>query len=110
MLDANFVGYEKERQALLDAPKYGNDDDEADEIAVRVLNNISDLHAEGGKQTTLYRYHIVSVNNSVPQNAERSPLLRHAAESRRTSFQRQQPINRRGQERINGNAQFNAEI
>ncbi len=64
MLDANFVGYEKERQALLNAPKYGNDDDEADEIAVRVLNNISDLHTEGGKQTNLYRYHIVSVNNS----------------------------------------------
>ena len=64
MLDANFEGYEKERQALLAAPKYGNDDDEADEIAVRVLNQISQMHAESGKQTNLYRYQIVSVNNS----------------------------------------------
>ena len=64
MLDANFEGYEKEHEALLNAPKYGNDDDYADEMAIRVFNNISDLHDEAGRQTTLYRYNIVSVNNS----------------------------------------------
>ena len=64
MLDANFEGYEKEHEALLNAPKYGNDDDYADEMAVRVFHNISDLHDEAGRQTTLYRYNIVSVNNS----------------------------------------------
>lgn len=64
MIDVNFVGYEKERTALLDAPKYGNDDDQADEMAVRVFNNIATLHEEPGKDTTLYRYNIVSVNNS----------------------------------------------
>jgi len=38
-LDANFEGYEKERQMLLNmAPKFGNDNEEADEMAVRVLN------------------------------------------------------------------------
>lgn len=64
MLDADFVGYEKERQMFLDAPKYGNDNDEADEMAVRVFNHCSDRHTEAGKQTNLYRYNIVSVNNS----------------------------------------------
>lgn len=38
-LHANFEGYEKERQMLLNmAPKFGNDNDEADEMAVRVLD------------------------------------------------------------------------
>lgn len=37
-LDTNFKGYERERQMLLNAaPKFGNDDPEADEMAVRVL-------------------------------------------------------------------------
>ncbi len=38
-LAANFDGYEKERQMLLNfAPKYGNDDFEADAMAARVLD------------------------------------------------------------------------
>lgn len=38
-LQANFEGYERERQMLLNmAPKFGNDNPEADEMAVRVLN------------------------------------------------------------------------
>ncbi len=38
-LRANFEGYEPERQLLLhSAPKFGNDDPEADEMMVRVLN------------------------------------------------------------------------
>lgn len=64
MIDQNFEGYEKERQQLLNSPKYGNDDDYADDMAVRVLNHIASLHEEAGKQTNLYRYNIVSVNNS----------------------------------------------
>ena len=43
MLEADFEGYEKERQLLLNgAPKFGNDDPEADEMAVRVLNTYWD--------------------------------------------------------------------
>ncbi len=37
-IDANFEGYEKERQMLLNAPKFGNDDDAADKWCVRVLD------------------------------------------------------------------------
>ena len=64
IIDANFEGYEKERAALLNAPKYGNDDDYADDMAVRVFNHVADAHMNAGKNTTLYNYNIVSVNNS----------------------------------------------
>ena len=37
-LDADFAGYERVRQLLLNAPKFGNDDPEADEMASRVLD------------------------------------------------------------------------
>lgn len=73
MIDCNFEGYEKERQLLLSAPKYGNDDDEADDMAVKVFNHISELHQKAGRDTSLYGYHIVSVNNS--GSAERGAVL-----------------------------------
>ena len=42
-LDANFEGHEKIRQMLLNlAPKFGNDDEEADTMACRVLNTFWD--------------------------------------------------------------------
>ena len=42
-LDANFEGFEKIRQMLLNlAPKFGNDDDEADAMACRVLDTFWD--------------------------------------------------------------------
>ncbi|GHV44380.1 glycyl radical enzyme [Clostridia bacterium] len=64
MLDANFEGYERERRALTDVPKYGNDDDVADEIAVRLFNDVADATEMAGRQTTLRGYHMVCVNNS----------------------------------------------
>lgn len=63
-IDHDYVGYEEIHRAVKNAPKYGNDDDYADGMAIRVFNNISDLHTEAGKQTNLYNYNIVSVNNS----------------------------------------------
>ena len=39
MLKANFEGFERERQMLLNAsPKFGNDNNEVDELAVRILD------------------------------------------------------------------------
>jgi len=64
MLDANFEGYEKERQLLLAAPKYGNDINEVDELANELFAMVSDIHLEAGKSTNLYRYNVVSVTNS----------------------------------------------
>lgn len=43
ILQANFEGYERERQMMLNlAPKFGNDDPEADAMACRVLNSYWD--------------------------------------------------------------------
>jgi pyruvate-formate lyase len=41
-LDANWSGYEVMRQDFLNAPKYGNDDDFADDWAVRFLVGMND--------------------------------------------------------------------
>jgi len=65
MLDADFVGYEKERQMLISAPKYGNDDIHADAMAIQVFNDISEMTIAAGKKAGLHRYAIVSVNNSM---------------------------------------------
>ena len=37
-IDANFEGYERERKTLLSAPKFGNDDDDADRWCARILD------------------------------------------------------------------------
>jgi len=57
-LDADFVGYERERQLLLNrTPRYGNDDDAADAIMVRVFNAFFDL-IDGRKNTRGGTYHL----------------------------------------------------
>ena len=48
-LKANFEGYEDVRRMLLDVPKYGNGDEEADAMAARVLEH---YWTEIGKYTT----------------------------------------------------------
>jgi formate C-acetyltransferase len=45
-LDANWEGFEDVRQMMLNAPKYVNDDDYADEIAVQVHHRTSEVLAE----------------------------------------------------------------
>lgn len=65
ILDANYEGHEDVRKLLLDAPKYGNDQGEADEIAVMLFNLIAEITMEAGKKAGLHKYAIVSVNNSM---------------------------------------------
>lgn len=65
MLDRNFEGCEEQRRACLNAPKYGNDLEEADEMARRVFNDMADLTMAAGKKAGLNAYAIVSVNNSM---------------------------------------------
>lgn len=64
MCDVNFEGFEKERNILLQAPKYGNDDDEADAMAQRVFNHIASVHEEAAQNSILFPYKVCSVNNS----------------------------------------------
>jgi len=45
-LNKNWEGFEDLRQAMIKAPKYGNDDDYADEIAALVHHRTSDVLAE----------------------------------------------------------------
>lgn len=45
-MDANWDGYEDIRRMMLDAPKYGNDDDYADDIAALVHHKTSEVMAE----------------------------------------------------------------
>jgi len=45
-LDNNWEGFENIRQMMIQAPKFGNDDDYADEIAVEVHNRTSEVMAE----------------------------------------------------------------
>ena len=57
-LDADFVGHERVRQLLLNrTPRYGNDDDAADSIMVRVFNAFFDL-IDGRKNTRGGTYHL----------------------------------------------------
>jgi formate C-acetyltransferase len=49
-LDANYAGYDLLRRLLLNAPKYGNDDERADSVGQRVIALFTDTvarHAEG---------------------------------------------------------------
>ncbi|HYE82630.1 MAG TPA: pyruvate formate lyase family protein [Clostridia bacterium] len=64
MLDADFEGFEKERMLLLDAPKFGNDDDTADAMAQRVHDHVCGYTRELSKHIGLHSYLVVNINNS----------------------------------------------
>ena len=62
--DANFVGHETLRQKMLAAPKFGNDDEEADAMARRVHNHVCATTAAQAKVVGLDSYLVVVINNS----------------------------------------------
>jgi formate C-acetyltransferase len=58
MLDADFAGFEREHQMLLNrTPRYGNDDDAADDLLVRVFEAYFNA-VDGRKNTRGGTYHI----------------------------------------------------
>jgi pyruvate-formate lyase len=63
-LDANFEGYEKERRMMLNASKYGNDDEAADSIAVDLHNFMSHTIRKQAERVGLHSYLMVIINNS----------------------------------------------
>ncbi|MFJ5713037.1 pyruvate formate lyase family protein [Neobacillus sp. NPDC093127] len=63
-LDADFQGFELERKELLKVPKYGNDDDLADEMAKKVHQHICTTISKQRSRTNLHSYLNVIINNS----------------------------------------------
>ncbi len=63
-LKANFVGYEKERSLMLGAPKFGNDDPIADEMAKMHHEFICNLIRDQKERIGLHSYLAVIINNS----------------------------------------------
>jgi pyruvate-formate lyase len=53
-LDANFEGYARERRLMIQAPKYGNDDDRADQMLVDVHNHVCHVVRAQRERTPLH--------------------------------------------------------
>lgn len=64
-LDCDFSGKEMLQQALLDAPKFGNDNEEADEIAVRLHEFICQTIRNQKNRTRLDSFLAVLINNNM---------------------------------------------
>lgn len=64
-LDCDFSGKEMLQQALLDAPKFGNDKEEADEIAVRLHEFICQTIRNQKNRTRLDSFLAVLINNNM---------------------------------------------
>lgn len=62
-LKANFKGYEKEQALLLDAPKFGNDIDEVDDIMKQVHELVCFSSLSKSGKYGLDRFTIVNINN-----------------------------------------------
>lgn len=62
-LDGNFFGHEGLRKALQDAPKWGNDDAYADELTVRLFNDLHNTIAAQAPLVGLDNYLAVTINN-----------------------------------------------
>jgi pyruvate-formate lyase len=63
-LDADFEGYARQRRLMIDAPKYGNDDDRADAMLLRVHNHVCNTVRDQRLRTSLHSYLVVIINNS----------------------------------------------
>ena len=64
MLDADFVGYEKERLMMERVAKYGNDDDEADDMLVRLHRFVCEQARAQAERVGLHSYLVVVINNN----------------------------------------------
>lgn len=64
MLLVDFSGYEKEQKYLLDAPKYGNDNDTADQMLLQVHNHICQTTRSCAEKVGLHSYLVVVINNN----------------------------------------------
>ncbi len=65
MLNANFKGYAKERKMLINAPKFGNDDEFADEIATEMHEYVCHSIRNQNRRTRLDSFLVVVINNNM---------------------------------------------
>jgi pyruvate-formate lyase len=63
VLDANFAGYPKEHKMLKDCPKYGNDDDYADDVMCELHDFMCNTMRDQRERTNLDWYLNVLINN-----------------------------------------------
>lgn len=64
VLDSNFDGFENERDLMLNCPKYGNDDECADSMLLKVHTHVAEYTRSQKEKTNLHSYLIVIINNS----------------------------------------------
>jgi len=62
VLDANFEGFDSTRKMLLDAPKYGNNNEDADQMLVKMWQDINSAIKEAGDNSDLDFLTVSSVN------------------------------------------------
>lgn len=63
-LDNNFRGYEPLRYKLRKSPKYGNDDNCADDMLVKVHEHVCNFVKSQAREAGLHSYLVVNINNS----------------------------------------------
>ncbi len=61
----DFVGYEILRTKLLDEPKYGNDDEEADSVLVKMHSDVCNIIRDSASEAGLDSYLAVVINNEL---------------------------------------------
>jgi pyruvate-formate lyase len=64
ILDHDFAGFEKEHRWMLNCPKFGNDDDYADNMRVEIDKHINRFARSMGPKAGLHSYLNVIINNS----------------------------------------------
>ena len=63
MLSRDFEGFEKERKWMLESPKFGNDNDVADDMLVKTDHYVFNIVRDQRLKTGLHSYLVVNINN-----------------------------------------------
>jgi len=80
-LKADFVGYDELQRALIAAPKFGNDDDAVDSLAVEMHRYVCEGVRHSARRVGLDSYLVVIINNQV--NTEWGRATSASADGRR---------------------------
>ncbi len=84
ILDRNFRGFAAEQRTMLECPKYGNDNDEADSMLVLVHDSTCATIREQSCRTGLHSYLAVVINNA--QNTTLASWVGASADGRKAGM------------------------